>query len=176
MFLNVKAQYWSCMGETVLKKTQYNEDTAKARHQYRTDQDALIAALRGSQRAESQVAQQTQFQQLLATVLRPVIQNIVIPVIRAFQAATAFVRNLFQAPVAQQLANAATAMAAATGKFLQQAASQILTFFFGHKKENDKTDDKKQRERNDAAATDLFGKTIFNDNNVEGAQGKFLGG
>ena len=164
------------MGETALKKTQFNEDVAKARHQYRNDQDALMIAMRGGQRVETQLAEQTRFQQALAIVLRPVIQNVVVPMVRAFQAATAFIRNVFQMPVMQAFANALANMPGALSKMAQNAASQILSFFFGHKKENDKAEEKHHRERTDASETDLFGKTMFNQNNVEGTQNKFLGG
>ena len=143
------------MGETALKKTQFNEDVAKARHQYRNDQDALMIAMRGGQRVETQLAEQTRFQQALAIV---------------------FIRNVFQMPVMQAVANALANMPGALSKMAQNAASQILSFFFGHKKENDKAEEKHQRERTDASETDLFGKTMFNQNNVEGTQNKFLGG
>lgn len=176
MFFTVKPEYWSCMGETALKKTKYNEDTAKARHQFRADQDALMLAMRSGQRVEVQTAQQqTQLQQVLAALPQPLVQNIILPAIRMVQAVGNFMRAVFQSPVLQNFGQAMGNAMAGLGKMVQNAASQILSFFFGHKKENDKTDEKHQRDRTDAATTDLFGKTMFNEDNVQGAENKFLG-
>ena len=81
MFDGVKPQYWSCNGETVLKKTQYNEDVANHRALQRVNTDLLAQFSNQIQRAEtpppppgflaSAVRAVSQFIQQLA---RPVIQ------------------------------------------------------------------------------------------------------
>ena len=168
------------MGETVLKKTKYNQDVATARHQYRRDQDALMLGARITENLKTQHTQQQQgfMQQFAARVVSPLVQNVLVPVLNLLQNTAAFLTRL-AAPLAQPATMLKHVFAGLGGKamaILQNAASQILTFFFGHKKENDKADEKHQRDRNDISMPDFFGKTAINQQNVEASTGKFLGG
>lgn len=145
--LEVKRQYWSCMGETVLKKSQFDEDTAQARAANRKEAD--INAAMTSVRQQAPFLQPPLLQQppgFLPTLVTQVVQVIQRPVQMILNLIQAFPQQLGQTlgQAAQNLANRA-----------EKAISQILTFFFGHKK--DKTEEKEKRDRNDAALPDLFG-------------------
>ena len=150
MFDGVKPQYWSCNGETVLKKTQYNEDVANHRALQRVNTDLLAQFGKQVQRAETPPPPPG----FLAGAVRAVsqfIQQLARPVMQAFTMLAAIpqaVATVF-ANLGQGVANA--------GQLAEKAVAGILTFFFGHKK--DKTEEKEKRDKADFKQSDFFDDT-----------------
>ncbi len=156
----VKRQYWSCMGETVLKKSQFDQDVANTRAMNRVLIDQMdLATMKAIQAQQQPVAQPG-----VPRFLQPIIQRGIQLLQPLINTATNVARAIFVqipsfiAQSAQALANRA-----------EKAVSQILSFFFGHKKE--KTEEKEQRDKNEFAMVGLFG-----DSKVEETAETDLGG
>lgn len=168
MFGGVKRQYWYCSGESVLKQSQFNEDVANQRMRDRVNTDFLMQFNHQLQKD----AQPQQPQGLLQNAARTVarfVRQLARPVIRFFNTLQTITRNLGRM-LAKATANLAKGFQAA-GKMAEQAVKNILTFFFGHKKDNAKTEEKEQREQFEFTESDLF-----DDNKVHEGDGPSLAG
>lgn len=154
----VKPEYWSCMGETVLKKTKFDQDSAIVR--------GLNRILLDQQAADSM--SQTRIQppqppplpiRMIAALLVPVQQLAQTVLIRPAQALMNFVLLL-----PQTLAQTGAQLGQAMSRLADRTIGQLLSFFFGYKK--DKTEETEQRDRNDASLLDIFGDNPFTSSRI----------
>ena len=157
MFGGVSRQYWYCSGESTLKKSKFNEDVANNR-----------ASTRLYVERQDQATRQ-QLQPLPQWLAKPlnVLANVVRQVVKLLQKPIQLIQNFVKAMVKpmMQFANGVkTAVKAA-----KTAVANVLTFFFGHKK--DKTKEKEERNRHD-----IHLKNKFGEEKVEAAEGSLMGG
>ncbi len=157
MFGGVSRHYWSCSGETVLKKSKFNQDVANNR-----------ATTRLHIERQDQATRQ-QLQPLPQWLAKPlaVVANVVKQLIKLVQKPIQLVQNLVKALV-KPVIHFANGVKVAV-KNAKEAVANILTFFFGHKKE--KTKEKEERNRHDIHLENKFGEE-----KVEAAEGSLMGG
>jgi len=73
----------------------------------------------------------------------------------------------------QNAAQAMTQMAQNLGKLAEKTVGQLLSFFFGYKK--DKTEETEQRDKNDASLLDIFGDNPFSSSKISKKENAGLG-
>lgn len=160
MFQIPQRQYWSCMGETVLKKSQYDADAANARENNRSYADQL-SRQQTQQQLRVTLPSQTQSPFVLTSQAPPqppdtpaqrFIQTLAQNIVRPFVLIQTALQN-----AAQQVSQAISQTLQQVPGFIDKAMSQVLSFFFGYKK--DTREEKEKRDRNDAASLGMFGES-----------------
>lgn len=163
MFGGVKRQYWSCGGETVLKKSQFNQDVANHRQDQRVKTD-LLAQFQQSILDAGQPQKPVGFMNQVANTFKMVAQNIM----RVLAQPMVLIKNI-AANLAKMLSQAGNNVKNAMNT-AKEAVKNVLTFFFGRKK-MDKTEEDKERDNKN-----YFKKSdLFDDNKVNEGEKSMLG-
>ncbi len=157
MFGGVSRQYWYCSGESTLKKSKFNEDVGNKR-----------ASTRLYVERQDQATRQ-QLQPLPQWLAKPLnmLANVVRQVVKFLQKPIQIIQNFAKAMVKPMMQFTNGVKAAV--KKAKEAVANVLTFFFGHKK--DKTKEKEERNRHDIHLENKFGEE-----KVEAAEGSLMGG
>lgn len=148
---DIKRAYLYCMGESVLDKRKFSEDTALNRQQQRASWDQLsqLQQMNRIQRPNMQ-GDVPQPQMPMPRFMQGIVQFMARP-LALVQQMSQGLQRLVQLPL-----DAMRAAAQMTGAKLESAVSQILTFFFGFKK--DKTEEKEKREQHNFFLDSLTGE------------------
>lgn len=175
----VKANYLYCMGESVLNKRQYAQDTATAQSANRMGLDQIFAR-QTTQAAQSLQPAPNPFAQPPQNPVMTFVNTVVTALIRPFVAMGAGVQVLQSMlanagrQVAQGMQNAMTSLGQTLAS-AGQVAARIGAFFFGNRKSADGAivdeADRENRERNLFAMPEDMGA-----DKVEGAEGSSMGG
>lgn len=163
----VKPEYWNCMGETVLKKTKFDEDSAVVRGMNRSllDQQAQDTVRQSQLPPPPPPSLPVRMIATILNTMQQVVQTVVV------RPAMAFAAVLMSLP--QNAAQAAVQMAQNLGKMAERTIGQLISFFFGHKK--DKTEEAEQRDKNDASLLDIFGDNPFSSSKISKKENAGLG-
>lgn len=151
-----------CMGRGYLNKDTFNEAVAQDRSANRVQRDlieTMMAAARDSQTAnarESFTARQLPQPQNL-------MQRAVLVLAQPLLALANFMQNIQRLPL--PLPAFVQGAVQKAGAQLNQAVANLLSFFFGSKKDNDKVEERKQREDTEIAESDLFTKFVVEESN-----------
>ena len=160
--MDIQKYYQYCCGEGYLDKRRYNEDAAFERGQNRVSRDVAETLYTSSQRlanyryggaSENPFAANTLpgyqnftgFQRVLGGLLQPLLN-------------TALLLQALSRSTTLPLPNAFAGLLNRSGQQMEAVVGQVLSFFFGHKK--DKTDEKEKRELNDLGIPDIFGNRV----------------
>ncbi len=146
-----------CMGRGYLNKDTFNEAVAQDRSNNRVQRDLvenMMAAARDAQTTgarESFTARQLPQPQNL-------MQRAVLVLAQPLLALANFFQNIPRLPL--PLPGLVQNAFQNAGTQLNQAVANLLSFFFGNKKDNDKVEERKQREDTEIAESDLFTRFV----------------
>lgn len=161
---DVKREYWSCMGESVLKKSKFDQDVANAHTQERGHLDNLAAMYT---QAVQQNAGQTAVLQPQPPAL-PFIPALIQTGVRLLMQPVRVLVNILQAMV--QIVPMTAAVVGQAIARAEKVIAQIWVFFFGQRKERTE-EEKDNRKQNDFLQLSLQGER-----KVESSEGAGLGG
>jgi hypothetical protein len=166
--LNIRNYIDYCMGFSYLDKPRYADELAANRTENRLWQnqfDQLMSAVQNMSLQPAPSADRTPvWVRRVQNALQETMQFFIF---RPFQQVVNLITPLFQATAA-----AIGGVVAKTTGMLEKAMSQVLSFFYGFKK--DRNEEKERRDKDDFKDTDLFTRRVVDSS--FGAGGQSAGG
>lgn len=149
-----------CMGRGYLNKRTYGDAVAQDRSTNRVKRDlveSMMAAARDAQNGREELTARTLPQP------RNLAQRVAVLLARPLLTLANVFQNMPRLPI--PFSGFVQGAFQKAGTQLNQAVANLLSFFFGHKKDNDKVEERKQREDTEIAESDLFTKFVVEESN-----------